>query len=207
MAMKLDFSNLLQFFAAISPLLLAFCLVMISLFNSDIKGLVYLGGILIASLINLLLLNTWQDKHILGLDIPKYCNLIEFPFYSNEYISPAYNSMFIAFTLAYLIMPMQFISSINYPVILFITGLLVLDGGTKIMGGCTKFRSVASGTILGGLLGIAWFVAFYSTNHKDLLYFNAESSNNVVCSRPSKQTFKCRIFKNGEIIGESTKQA
>ena len=58
MAMQLSFSNLLQFFAAISPILLAFCLVMISLFNSDIKGMVYLGGILIACLINLFVLNT-----------------------------------------------------------------------------------------------------------------------------------------------------
>jgi hypothetical protein len=205
MAMKLDFSNLLQFFAAISPLLLAFCLVMISLFNSDIKGLVYLGGILIASLINLLLLNTWQVKS--ETLIPKYCNLIEFPFNLNEYVSPAFNSMFIAFTLAYIYMPMQYISSMNYPVILFITGLLVLDGGTKVMGGCTTFGGVALGTLIGLVLGLLWFIAFYSTNHKDLLYFNAESSNNVVCSRPSKQTFKCRIFKNGEIIGESTKQA
>jgi len=205
MAMKLDFSNLLQFFAAISPLLLAFCLVMISLFNSDIKGLVYLGGVLIASLINLLLLNTLHVKS--ETLIPKYCNLIEFPFNLNQYVSPAFNSMFIAFTLAYLYMPMQFISGMNYPVILFITGLLVLDGGTKVMGGCTTFGGVALGTLVGLVLGLLWFVAFYYTNHKDLLYFNAESSNNVVCSRPSKQTFKCRIYKNGEIIGESTKQA
>ena len=205
MAMQLSFSNLLQFFAAISPILLAFCLVMISLFNSDIKGLVYLGGILIASLINLFILNTLQIKS--ETLIPKYCNLIEFPFNLNEYVSPAFNSMFIAFTLAYLYMPMQYISSMNYPVILFITGLLVLDGGTKVMGGCTTFGGVALGTLIGLVLGLLWFIAFYSTNHKDLLYFNAESSNNVVCSRPSKQTFKCRIFKNGEIIGESTKQA
>ena len=62
MAMQLSFSNILQFFAAISPILLAFCLVMISLFNSDIKGMVYLGGILIACLINLFVLNTLKVK-------------------------------------------------------------------------------------------------------------------------------------------------
>ena len=76
MAMQLNFSNLLQFFAAISPILLAFCLVMLSLFNSDIKGMVYLGGILIASLINLLILNTLKVKS--EQLIPSYCNLVEF---------------------------------------------------------------------------------------------------------------------------------
>ncbi len=200
MAMQLSFSNLLQFFAAISPILLAFCLVMISLFNSDIKGMVYLGGILIASLINLFILNTLKVKS--EKLIPSYCNLVEFPFNLNEYISPAFNSMFIAFTLAYLYMPMQYISGMNYPVILFITGLLVLDAGTKITGGCTTFGGVALGTLIGFILGLLWFITFYSTGHEDLLYFNAEPSNNVVCARPKNQTFKCMVYKNGEVLKE-----
>lgn len=202
MAMQLNFSNLLQFFAAISPILLSFCLVMISIFNADIKGMVYLGGVLIASLINLLILNTLKVKS--SKIIPSYCNLIEFPFNLNEYISPAFNSMFIAFTLAYLYMPMQYISGINYPVILFITGLLVLDAATKISGGCTSFGGVALGSLVGFILGLVWFIIFYSTDHKDLLFFNAEPSNNVICSRPKKQTFKCLVYRNGEVIGEAS---
>ena len=202
MAMQLNFSNLMQFFAAISPILLAFCLVMISIFNSDIKGMVYLGGILIASLINLLILNSLKIKA--DKPPPPYCNLIEFPFNLNEYISPAFNSMFIAFTLAYLYMPMQYISGINYPVLIFITSLLVLDAGTKLTGGCTTFGGVMLGSLIGFVLGLLWFIAFYSTGHEDLLFFNAEPSNNVICSRPKKQTFRCKIFKNGEVIGEAS---
>jgi hypothetical protein len=155
MGMQLNFSNMLQFFAAISPILLAFCLVMLSIFNSDIKGMVYLGGVLIASLINLFILNTLKVKS--QTLIPPMCNLVDFPFNLNEYVSPAFNSMFIAFTLAYLYLPMQYISGINYPVLMFITGLLVLDGGTKIMGGCTTFSGVALGTLVGFVLGIIWF--------------------------------------------------
>ena len=200
MAMQLNFSNMLQFFAAISPLLLTFFLVMISIFNSDIKGLVYLGGILIASLINLIILNTLKVKS--QTLIPPGCNLIEFPFNLNEYVSPAFNSMFISFTLAYLVIPMKYISSINYPVLIFITGLLVLDGATKIMGGCTTFGGVALGTLLGFTLGIIYFILLYSTDHKDLLFFNAEPSNNIICSRPKKQQFKCVVYKNGEVLKE-----
>ena len=200
--MQLNFSNLMQFFAAISPILLAFCLVMISIFNSDIKGMVYLGGILIASLINLLILNSLKIKA--DKPPPPYCNLIEFPFNLNQYISPAFNSMFITFTLAYLYMPMQYISGINYPVLIFITSLLVLDAGTKMAGGCTTFGGVMLGSLVGFVLGLLWFIAFYSTGHEDLLFFNAEPSNNVICSRPKKQTFRCRIFKNGEVIGEAS---
>lgn len=200
MAMQLNFSNMMQFFAAISPILLAFFLVMISIFNADIKGLVYLGGILTASLINLFVLNTLKIKSTTL--IPPSCNLIEFPFNLNEYVSPAFNSMFISFTLIYLFMPMKYISGVNYPVLISIAGLLVLDGATKMMGGCTTFGGVALGSLIGLILGLLYFIALYSTNHQDLLFFNAEPSNNVICSRPKKQQFKCVVYKNGEVLKE-----
>ena len=169
MAMQLNFSNMLQFFSAISPILLAFCLVLISLFNSDIKGMVYLGGILIASLINLFILNTLKIKS--QALIPPFCNLVEFPFNLNEYISPAFNSMFIAFTLAYLYMPMKNISGINYPVLMFVLGLLLLDGATKIFGGCTTI----SGVLLGSLV-----LDFYWVSG-GLLYFTIQTTK-IYCS-------------------------
>ena len=205
MAMQLSFSNLLQFFSAIAPILLAFCLILISLFNSDIKGMVYLGGMLVASLINLIILNTLKIRH--QHDVPHFCNLIDFPFNINEYTSPAFNSMFIAFTLAYLYMPMSYISGINYPVIIFVFGLLVLDGVTKMMSGCTTFTGIFLGVCVGLILGIGWFALFYNTDHKDLLFFGSEASNNVVCSRPKEQTFKCSVYKNGTIIGATSANA
>jgi hypothetical protein len=200
MAMQLNFSNIMQFFAAISPILLTFFLVMISIFNSDIKGLVYLGGILIASLCNLLLLNTLKVKS--QKLIPPSCRLFDFPFDINEYVVPAFNSMFISFTLMYLLMPMIYISGINYPVLIAISGLLVLDGSTKLMGGCTTFGGVALGSLVGILFGFLYFIALYMTDHKDLLFFNAEPSNNIICSRPKKQQFKCVVYKNGEVLKE-----
>lgn len=201
MAMQLNFSNMLQFFSTISPILLAFFLVMISLFNTDIKGLVYLGGILIASVINLFIMNTLKVK---SDKIPyPACNLMDFPLNLNEYISPAFNTMFISFTLMYLYLPMQYISSINYPVLIFICGLLVLDAVTKISRGCTNFSGIALGFLVGSILGIVYFISLWKTGHDDLLFFNAEPSNNVICSRPKKQTFKCFVYKNGEVIGEA----
>ena len=48
MAIPNTFSNIFKIFSAISPLLLGFFLVMSSLFNKNIKGLVYLSGVLLA---------------------------------------------------------------------------------------------------------------------------------------------------------------
>ena len=198
MAMKLNFSNIMQFFAAISPILLVFFLVMISIFNSDIKGLVYLGGILIASLINLVILNTLKD--IPANPIPASCKIFDFPFDINEYVSPAFNSMFISFTFSYLFWPMFYISGFNYPVIITILSLLILDGATKIMGGCTTFMGVGLGAVIGYFLGMFYFACLNASGNADLLFFNAEPSSNIICSRPKKQQFKCIVYKNGEVL-------
>ena len=48
---------------------------------------------------------------------------------------------------------MQYISNINYPVLVFLSGLLVLDASTKISKGCTNFTGVALGLIVGAVLG------------------------------------------------------
>ena len=34
--------------------------------------------------------------------------------------------------------------------------------------------------------------------------FNELDSNKVMCSRPSKQTFKCSVYKHGELITSNT---
>ena len=48
-----SFSNLFSFLGLMAPLLLTFFVVASSLFNTDLKGIVYLGGLLCASVINL----------------------------------------------------------------------------------------------------------------------------------------------------------
>jgi hypothetical protein len=201
MAMQLSFSNLFQFFGAISPLLLTTCLVLISCFNQDVKGFVYLGGILIAGLINVVLQNTLKVKP--KLPIQPSCNMIEFPFNLNEYDTPSFNTMWLSFTLFYLLMPMVYISSINIGIVLFVSALLTIDAVTKFIRGCTQLSGIGLGFIVGGLLGLLWFILMYSSGNKNLLYFNLESSDNVMCSRPSKQTFKCSVYRNGQVISSS----
>jgi hypothetical protein len=41
------------------------------------------------------------------------------------------------------------------------------------------------------------------TSLKNKLFINQTSGNNQVCSMPSKQKFKCSVYKNGEIVSSS----
>jgi hypothetical protein len=37
----------------------------------------------------------------------------------------------------------------------------------------------------------------------DYLIFNEVSSTKEVCTVPKKQTFKCSVYKNGELVGST----
>jgi hypothetical protein len=46
---------------------------------------------------------------------------------------------------------------------------------------------------------------FRNKETQQLLFINelTSGSNKEVCSMPNKQTFKCSVYKNGELLGSS----
>ena len=69
-------TNIIQFVSALSPFLLSTFLVMSSIFNQDLKGLVYLAGLLIAGSINVFLMNILLSHKF--VDASPVCDLIDF---------------------------------------------------------------------------------------------------------------------------------
>ena len=196
--MLLTFTNMFQFFSALSPLLLGFFLVMSSIFNQNIRGLVYLGGVLIASVINMFLMNMIKSPAF--PDRSPICNIVDLPFGTNSYNSPSLSSLFICFTIAYLALPMKTNNNINYTILAALLGLFVMDTISKISNRCTTAVGTVLGSLVGLVLGSLWYSLFHATGNDSLLFFDEVNSNNVVCSRPSRQTFKCAVYKNGELI-------
>lgn len=201
MALSLEPSQLIQFFTAMSPLLLAFFLVAISIFNQDAKGLVYLGGVLVGSFAWLIML--FLIKSPTNPDRADSCNMINWPFNITAFNNPNYSSYFIAFTMAYLILPMYFNNQVNYMVLVFLLVLFVSDAYSSVVKKCTPVSGPIIGAIIGLLTGSGWFTMFHATGHDDLLYFQEVMSNAVVCKRPEKQTFKCSVYRKGELISSS----
>lgn len=200
MAIQLTLTNMLQLFSAMSPLLLGFFLVMSSLFNQNLKGIVYLAGVLIASVINIFLMNQIGSK--IDPNASLSCNLIDLPFLK-DFNSPAPTSLFIAFTIAYLVLPMYYNNQINYVVLATLLCLLALDAVTKINNKCTTSSGSILGTLVGFVLGATWYTLFHQSGYDSLLYFDELSSNNVMCSKPSKQTFRCSVYKGGNLISSN----
>ena len=80
-------------------------------------------------------------------------------------------------------------------------GMLVIGNGvTRVSQGCNNIIDIIIGNILGAGLGAGYFFAFWATNNRNLLFTDSIASNNVTCNRPSKQTFKCAVYKNGQLV-------
>ena len=95
---------------------------------------------------------------------------------------------------------MYYNSQMNYGVLIFLLVLFIVDSITNVMNKCTNIGGAFIGGLIGFILGLIWFSIIFATNNQDLLYFSEFVSNNVMCSKPSKQTFKCSVYKNGELI-------
>ena len=200
MALQMNFANMMQLFAIISPLLLGFFLIMLSLFDQNLKGLVYLGGVLIASVINIPIMLRIGSKP--DGDTPITCSIIDIP-YLSWYTSPNPSTLFIGFTIAYLFLPMKYNNQINYTLIAALLCLLAIDCVTKVMNKCTTAGGAALGALVGFMFGAIWYTLFHIAGYDSLLYFEELQSNNIICARPSKQTFKCSVYKNGNLISSN----
>ena len=197
---QFTFYSIAQLISALAPILIAFFLLMLTCMNQNFKGLVFIAGAILALFFNIPIMNAVQSLKF--PDASPSCSLVDIPFLTG-YNSPSNSSLFIAFTFAYLFIPMSYTNQINYPVVISLLSLFAIDSATRIVNKCTTL----SGSILGGLIGFAlgflWFSIFQAAGANNLLYFNEMDSNVVRCERPTKQTFKCSVYKNGLLVSSN----
>ena len=93
---------------------------------------------------------------------------------------------------------MQTYNSYNVVLLCIIGGFFGINAGSKILHGCTSMVGILISLVLGFIVGFAWFSIVLTSNPK-MLFFASEGGE-PICSRPSKQTFKCKVYQNGEVI-------
>lgn len=197
MPIDLTFSNIAQLIAILTPILIAFFMLMLSAMNQNFKGLVFIAGAILALLINIPVMTSIGSNKFDNESFT--CNIIDIPLLT-KYNNPSSSSVFIAFTFAYLLLPMANNKHMNYPIIISLLLLFALDGTSRVANRCTPVLGVILGGLFGFIMGGAWYLVFKITGANELLYFNEMDSNAVRCDRPSKQTFKCSVYKNGQLV-------
>jgi len=195
MGLEFTFSNFFQIFGLMSPLFLGTFLVLVSVFNQNIKGLIYLSLVLITSVISYGISMIIKNPPL--PNVGAICNLIDFPLITTQYNVPNFNSVFISFTFMYLLLPMVVNDQVNYWLVGVIITLFTIDAYVKINNYCTENKGILYGAVLGLTCGAIGYFILKMNDLESLLFFNDLTSNNVVCKRPSKQKFKCQLYKNG----------
>ena len=183
-----------------SPLLITFFMIMTSILtNNIVKGLIFTMGIVIITFINYLLKNLLQSKQ--SILASPFCNIVPSPFtVQNDagiYDSPSLSSTIIGYTTAYLIFPMKMNNQLNPSLITFLLVLLVINGTVENSDKCTTIGGVVLGSSVGILFGILYYSLIKISGNENLAYFSEVISNNTTCSKPSKQQFRCTVYKNG----------
>lgn len=140
---------------------------------------------------------TMESKNICNTFIP------------NDY---TYSTYILTFTMMYFILPMIMISSqsntnaMNYGVLGLFISYITLDLFVKKALLCIPafFSSlVLTNIFAGAFFGAVISLGMYSTELKKYLYINEINSNREVCTKPSKQQFRCNVFKNGTLVSSS----
>ena len=185
MTKKIEMTDFLQ----MSPIFITTFMVMTSVFNGDVKAFLWLLFILVGT-------------GIIAISMkPETCKSALLPLFANfKYLSVS--TFFIVFTMVYMMAPMFNTNDWNYFVIVGFLSILAMDTTTKFnfLPDCTSKLGITWGVLIGALYAIICYLILHLSGGDKFLYFNTISSNNVYCSRPKKQTFKCYVYKNGEII-------
>jgi hypothetical protein len=200
---SMSIGGILQLLSSLSPVLLSGFFIISSLSNGNLKWVMYLAGFIILLFVFSITAFTTNSKFedINNRGSPYWkqqCNFVSLPFGLSQYTIPNFNSAALAFIFAYMFMPMLQYNSYNVIMLSIILVFFFIDAVSKIMYGCTPIVGVIIGLAIGWIVGYLWYL-FVSAANNEMVFFNVENGASI-CSRPNKQTFKCKVYRNGEVI-------
>jgi len=192
-----------------SPLIVCIGVFFFSVLTGTIsKSFVFILWIFVITFIRIILFKGFNSND--NTVIPKACNVGLTSMFISQDVT--YSTYILSFTMMYFITPMIMISRqhninvINYGVLAFFIAYICEDLFIKNSLFCIPgvFSKLVIGNILAGLfLGalISGIIMYGTAGLKNYLFINEISNNKDVCTMPSKQQFKCRVFKDGTLVG------
>jgi hypothetical protein len=204
--MELNVFTITYLFLRLSPFIIVCFFSLASIFNQDFKGLIYLIGLIISCFITItvgspisktlngmLNLNRGEEPICKSLITLGNTTLSELPLSQTIF-------GFTFFYLFYLFgMKKHTYIYQNIPTLVFFPLLILFDIVWNVSNNCHTYIDIILSLGMGITFGLSWAALIDSTKMTNLQYFN-RISGNAECSRPSKSTFKCNVYKNGKLI-------
>jgi hypothetical protein len=198
MALLFSFLPIVEYFSLIAPTIIALFILFAGVLNKDLKGLIYIAGLMISLIIGIMI------KPFFGGSVPQdahaACNIFGDSFPNSNFSNPSLDTLAIAFSAAYLLIPMFVNGTINLTIIISFILVLFTNGMFRLKLTCNQPLDIIIGCLIGLLCGGGFYAFIKEYGGDKYLFFSNTDSNNVMCDKPSSTKFKCVVYKNGEII-------
>lgn len=189
--------NIIIFLSFFSPIILATIITSLSLIFQNFKGLIYLGFLVGCCVVRSYVYIMSGANPI--INDKTICTSIQYSKYGN----PTFSAFVFAFSIMYLSFPMFSNGSINFWIFISLILYFFLDIFIKIYKRCIINTSELFLNVLLGAASAALIVTLmYAGGSGKYLFFNEISSDKEMCYQPSKQTFKCSLYSNGQLVSE-----
>ena len=189
--------NIIVFLSFFSPIILATSITSMSFIFQNFKGLIYLGFLLGCCVVRSYVYMVSGANPI--VNDRTICTSIQYSKYGN----PTFSAFVFTFTIMYLSIPMFSNGSVNFWVFISLITYFLLDVFIKIYKNCVlKIGDLFLNVLLGAASAALIVTLMYTGGSGKYLFFNEMSSDKEMCYQPSKQNFKCLMYKDGTLISE-----
>jgi hypothetical protein len=187
--------NIVVWMSFFSPVILSIVMLSLSFVFQNFKGFIFLGYLLGICLIRnyVYMLNGTAEAP----PVNSICSSIQYSKYGN----PSFSAFVFAFTIMYISFPMFSNGEVNFWIFGGLLAYFFLDMFIKVYKKCIVKTGDLFLNVLLGLASSALIVTLmYAGGSSKFLFFNETSSTKEVCSVPKNQTFRCSLYRNGELI-------
>tara|TARA_B110000483_G_C18202940_1_gene546117 strand:+ start:1639 stop:2220 length:582 start_codon:yes stop_codon:yes gene_type:complete len=192
--MEINIGKILYLFLRLSPFIVVCYFTLLSVFNQDIKGLIYLAGLMFTCFLTLGLNKYFENDTIPIMKME--CRITSLGANDESLSKIPLGILTLSYTFAYLAYIIGTYSMVNsnIPIFVIFPLLLLTEGSFQLKHGCTQSTMVVIALIFGAFCGYIWGLIIDSTGYTDLQLFNSISTRQV-CDRPSATKYRCRIVK------------
>jgi hypothetical protein len=199
--------NIIVFLSFFSPIIIATIVTATSFMSQNANGFIYLGFLLAAVVIRSFIYMISGSSQTIKHD-GTICSSIQY----SEYGNPTFSCFVIAFTIMYISLPMFMNNNVNYFVFSILIVYFFMDVFIKVFKKCiTSYQDLVVNILFGLSLGATIVSLMYIGGSGQYLFFDGSSSsfisnetNGIKCNMPTKQTFKCSVYKNGQLVNTTT---
>jgi len=189
---ELNMSSVAYVSFRLAPVILISYFILSSMFRQDLKGLIYLMGLIMACFFSASIGNIFPDKFTKSDTDDRLCNV--FTLTQSGPISriPLSQTVF-GYTFCYLlyIIMSHNLAIHNAPTLIIFPILIISDFIWTANHKCSSTFATFISLLIGCLSGLIWSYVIDSTNNANLHYFNG-LTNEPACSVPKRKTFKCK---------------